>query len=425
MAAGKPEFVGGVGGPPRLPVIRMGAGAGCLAMVLLIAALLGGLYFAFLDYVGPNEYGIMEVQMGINRGIQPEVYPPGYSLVIPFAQIMHKLPRQVQVLELTQLNADTKPHTAALESESVHHDAPAKIQTSDGFYVDVDVSFLYRITDAHKAFLEYGGGQGYLLAGVLPRAEPVLKQALGELTTEEFYQAPLRVERTEAAKALLNQELNDHGIVVEQVLVRYFKYTDRIQQNIEEKKLQDQLVFTNQSKRKAAEAEQSLRRVETEGQAQVLVTLEEGKAYQVKKEAEKDLYVRAREAEANLLVELAEAERSRLRNEALQQLGSDRYVAMEMADVLQGLEFIVLPVGGENDVNPLELDSLLDVFGVNVGADVAVPPAAATTNPRIEQLFKGAEEAVEAGKQVSAEPPPDFLAEPTLESEDVTEEDAQ
>lgn len=423
MSPGKPEFVGGAR-PLRMPTIQISRGLGCGAMLAVLFACIAGLYFAFLDYVGPSEYGIKEVQVGVNRGIQPEVYPPGYALVIPFAQIMHKLPRQVQVLELTQLNADMKGPTAAASSASVYHDAPAKIQTSDGFYVDVDVSILYRIVDAHKAFLEYGAGQGYLRAGVLPRAEPVLKQALGELTTEEFYQAPLRVERTEAARELLNAELKDHGIVVEQVLVRYFKYTDRIQQNIEEKKLQDQLVFTNQSKRKAAEADQGLKRVETEGQAQVTVTLEEGKAYQVKKEAEKDLYTRAQKAEADLLVELAEAERSRLRNEALQVNGSDRYVALEMATVMEGLEFIVLPVGGEDSVNPLELDSLLKIFGVNLSQD-AVTETPQATNPRIEQLFRGAEEAVEAGKKVTAEPPADFLSAPEMTEETELEESVQ
>jgi regulator of protease activity HflC (stomatin/prohibitin superfamily) len=416
MPEGKPEFVGPAGGiklprPPR-PPRRV---TGCLVAAGLLLAVLSGPYFAFLDYVGPNEYGIMEVQMGVNRGIQPEVYPPGYTLVIPFAQILHKLPRAVQVLELTMVPDDYVRGTAAFPSDSVYHDRAAKIQTSDGFFVDVDVSILYRITDAHKAFLEYGGGQGYLMNGVLPRAEPVLKQALGELTTEEFYKAPLRSEVTEKARQLLNLELETHGISVEQVLVRYFKYTDRIQENIEAKKLQDQLVFTNQSKRKAAEADQVLKRVEAEGKMKVSVTLEEGKAYKVKKEAEKDLYVRSRRAEADLLEQLAEAESTRMRNEVMQTAGSDRYVAMQMAGVLNGLEFILLPTGADSNLIPLDLNRMLGVLGVNVGEAAAASVSEA--NPRIEELKRDAEASAEAARQEIANPAPSLMEKIVTEGE--------
>ena len=421
----KPEFVGPAKSWSGPRIALPGRAQGCIMSLLVLTAILAVPYFTFLDYVAPNQFGIKEVQIGINRGIQEEVYPPGYSLVIPFMQTMHKLPRNVQVLEMTNF----QDQTAAVSEEFVHYDRAAKIQTSDGFFVDVDVSILYRIVDAHKAFLEYGSGQGYLNNGVLPRAEPVLKQTLGELTTEGFYKAPLRAEKTEGAKALLNTELSDHGILVEQVLVRYFKYTDRIQKNIEDKKLQDQLVFTNQSQRKAAEAEQNLRRVQTEGQAQVLVTLEDGKSYKVMKDAEKDLYVRTREAEADLLVQLSEAERSRLRNEALQQLGSDRYVAMEMAEVLKGLEYIVLPATGEGALNPLELDHLLTVFGVSLDAPVegAVGPAATSApNPLIEELSRDAATAIEAGKAAAAGAPTleSQAAEMALEEVETTDEGA-
>jgi regulator of protease activity HflC (stomatin/prohibitin superfamily) len=378
MAKQTPEFVGGAafGG---VPIPRAGGRmAGCVTVLLVLGIAVLTLYFTFLEYVGPNEFGIKEVQIGVNRGIQDEIYGPGYALVVPFAQIMHKLPRHVQVLEMTQLGA-LPGHEAA----NVHHDRPAKIQTSDGFYVDVDVSILYRIADAHKAFTEFGTGQGYLTAGVLPRAEPILKEAFGELTTEEFYNAPLRVEKAEMAKTLLNEEMNARGIQVDHVLIRYFKYSDRIQENIEAKKLQDQLVFTNQSKQRAAEEQQQLSRIEEEGRMQVEVTKEEGNAYKVEKDAERDLYVRSRKAEADLLLQLAEAESTRLRNEAMQVLGSDRYVAMEMAEVMRGLEFIVVPTGGDGSMNPLNLDSLLSTFGVDLGTGTASP---APLNPRLQEL---------------------------------------
>jgi len=169
-------------------------------------------------------------------------------------------------------------------------------------------------------------------------------------------------------------------MAVDHVLIRYFRYSDRIQENIEAKKLQDQLVFTNEAERKAAVQEQELNRERKQGEMQVEITLEEGKAFQVKKEAEKEFYVRKKEAEADLLVELAEAKRVEMRNRAMQELGADRKVAMQMAEVLKGLEALVIPVGTDDMPNPLNLDSILSSFGVrdyDAGetAGVAMPPA--------------------------------------------------
>ncbi|MBI1318138.1 MAG: SPFH domain-containing protein [Candidatus Hydrogenedens sp.] len=391
MSKGAPEFVGPSGGI-KPPVPRIGGrAAGCVTILLVAGIITLVLYFTFLEYVGPNEYGIKEVQIPVfgQSGIQEDVYQAGYALVIPFAQIMHTLPRHTQVVELTEVDERESESLA----ENVFHDRPAKIQTSDGFYVDVDVSIIYRIDDAYKAFKEFGPGDGFLHKGILPKAEPILKQALGELTTEEFYNAPLRVEKAELANELLNNELNPKGIRVDHVLIRYFKYSDRIQENIEAKKLQDQLVFTNQSKQRAAEEQQKLSRIEAEGAMMVQVTEEEGKAYKTEKDAEKDLYVRSRKAEADLLLQLAEAESTRLRNEAMQQLGSDRYVAMEMAEVMKGLEFIVVPTGGADSMNPLNLDGLLKTFGVELDSAAGAP---SPLNPRIKELSEAP----------AAEPPP-------------------
>jgi regulator of protease activity HflC (stomatin/prohibitin superfamily) len=369
MSPGKPEFIGGDGFKLDLSQFRpSGRLRLFLILIIVLLTITGFLYSMFLEYVEPDEFGIKEVQIGVNKGIREEVYTAGLAFVMPFGfQRMHHLPRTVQVLELTGIKG-AETGTAARHSQAVYHDPAAKIQTSDGFYVDVDATIIYRIADPYKVVTTLGPGDMYLHQGIRPKSEPVLKQALGQLTTEEFYNSPLRVEKAEKARELLDAEMRPKGIEVQHVLVRYFRYSDRIQTNIEEKKLQDQLVFTNKSKRKAAEAEQELNRVTTEGEMQVVITMEEGKAYSIRKEAEKELYTRSKNAEADLLIELAEAERSRLKNEAMQEQGSDRMVAIRMAEVLKGLETVLLPSGGPESMNPLSLDQVLKTFGVKTYA---------------------------------------------------------
>jgi len=93
--------------------------------------------------------------------------------------------------------------------------------------VDVDVSILYHIKDPYLAFTTIGPGRLFEDNGIIPKAEPALKETLGKLTTEEFYNSPMRVKKSEEARDQLNKELNSKGIQVDQVLVRYFKYSPK------------------------------------------------------------------------------------------------------------------------------------------------------------------------------------------------------
>ena len=334
--------------------------AGALKILIAVIVLMVLVYNLFFVYVQPDKYGIKVARVGMNRGVQKKIYQAGLTFVLPFGlQQMYQLPKGIQVLELTNF-----PDTAA---EMARKDRAAHIQTSDGFFVDVDVSFLYHIKDPYMVFTTIGPGTLFEDNGIIPKAEPALKETLGKLTTEEFYNSPMRVQKAEEAKLRLNKELNLKGLEVDQVLVRYFIYSKEIQKNIEEKKLQDQMVFTNQAAARAAKEEAELKKIVQEGMVIAAVELEKGKAYVTRKIAEKDFYVRKKKAEADLLVKLAEAERVRLKNEALKGIGSERMVALKMADAYMGLDVIILPSDGPYGVNPLNLDNTLKLFDVRKG----------------------------------------------------------
>lgn len=312
----------------------------------------------FLVYVKADEFAIKQVNIGVNQGIRHTVYNTGLHFIAPFGiHVMHKFPKNTQVFELT-----ASPETMV---KGVCFKKAAHIQTSDGFFVDVDVSILYHIFDPYKVITTIGAGKLYEDNGIIPKVEPKLKEALGEMTTEEFYNSPLRVVKTHKAKELLDNELEPKGIKIDHVLVRYFYYSDEIQRNIEEKKLKDQMVFTNQSKARSSAEEALVSKVKEEGEAKLKVKLEEGSAYVVKRIAEKDMYVRTKRAQADLLVKLAEAKRTELVNTAYQQKGSDKLIGLKMAEVLKGINMIVLPSSGETGFNPLDLEKDLELFGIN------------------------------------------------------------
>ncbi len=311
----------------------------------------------FFVYVGPNQFGVKVKLVGMNAGVQKEPYQTGLKFVIPTINRMELFPKDIQVLELTLTPGQYK------NLRNVKIGRPAHIQTNDGFYVDVDVSVLYRITDPYKVITKLGK-KGIYEASILPKVEPALKSSLGKLTTEEFYNSPLRVEKTKQAKELLEVEFADNGLEVLHVLVRYFRYSDEIQKNIEEKKLKDQLVFKNQAEAKAATQHAILKKVIQEGEANMAVLREEGIAYVTKKTSEIELYSRKKNAEGDLLVKLAEAKKTQLRNDALKIGGSENLVGLEMAKVLSGIKTLVLSSDGDGGLNPLQLEKTLKTFDV-------------------------------------------------------------
>ena len=328
-------------------------------------------------YVRPNEFAIKQVNIGINSGIRETVYTTGFHIIAPFGiHRMHRFPKDMQVFELNdylERKAKNVQFKLGVSRESLSYrqkggeQKSAHIQTSDGFFVDVDVSVLYHIADPYKVITTVGPGLLYQTNGIVPKVEPKLKETLGEMKTEEFFNSPLRVKRAKQAKDLLNKELEPKGIRVDHVLIRYFKYSDELQKNIEEKKLKDQLVFTNRSKAKATGEEALVKKVREEGSANMKIRLEEGRAYVVKKNSERDLYVRTKHAEADLMIKLAEAKKKELINNAYQQKGSDKLVGLKMAEVLKGLNVIMLSSGGASGFNPLDLEKGLKLFGVKGG----------------------------------------------------------
>lgn len=333
---------------------------GCIKIPIIIVIVMYILFVSFFTYIKPNEVGILEVKINVipffreSKGIQEKPLETGMRFVIPFIEKIYIFPKDIQVFDLTNFPTEfTKGHMPV---------PAANIQTSDGFYVEVDVSIMYRITDPYLTFTTIGPGTLYESNGIFPKAEPILKAALGELETEEFYNSPMRFEKAEMAKKLLNEDLNPKGITIEQVLIRFFVYADEIQKNIEAKKLMDQLKLTNEAAKEAAKELAIVKKIEEEGKANVEVKLEEGRAYMMIKQAEADEYTRTRKAEADLLVGLAEAEKKRLTNEALRGGGSKNIVGLEMAEVYKGLDVIILPSDGPTGVNPLDLDRTLRLF---------------------------------------------------------------
>ena len=342
----------------------LGGGGSLLLIAGVVAFLLLLLYATCTKYVKPNEFGIMQVDVSPagmlgKQGIHSNLYEAGIHFQVPGLQKIHIFPKELLVLTLKSDEASPEANT-----KSVRYSNPAHIQTSDGFFIDLDVSIIYRIVDPYRVITTIGGGKLYEDNGILPKAEPILKETMGKLKPEDFFNSILRFEKQVEARSILNGLLLEKGIRVEHVLVRYPKYHPDVQARIEGRNLQEQTRFANIAKAAEAAADSQLKRIVEEGKAAVTIRLTNGLNYVTRKRAEMEAYERIKKSGANKLTKLAEAEKTRLVNESYQGIGSDRLVGIEMADVLKGLDTIIVPAGGENGFNPLDMPSMLKAFQI-------------------------------------------------------------
>jgi regulator of protease activity HflC (stomatin/prohibitin superfamily) len=326
----------------------------------LAAALFASLfaYNACTVYVKPYEMGVKQVILGGEKGIRETVYGPGLHWVTPGAERMHRFPSDLQVLEMADSPAEV--------GEGADHRVvrAIKIQTSEGYTVSADVTVLYRIENPYKVITQIGPGRLYEDSAVIPRAEQVLRRTLGEMDADDFYKGDQRDKAVAQAQKLLIAELEPKGIKVTHVLLRQYRYDERYQQAIEQRKIQDQSVFKNIAEAEAAQAEAEKNRIIAEGQAKVQVELSRGDAEVAKLRSEAELYRRTKAAQGDLTVKLARAKGIELENAALRGAGSENMVGLKMADVLSGTQVIVVPTDGEAGVNPLDLNAALKRFDV-------------------------------------------------------------
>lgn len=333
------------GGRSSLKIV--GAGIGVLVALLGIVVF----YATFTTNVAPNEFAVKQVYLGPNKGVQEGIYGPGLHFVMPGYERLHAFPRSLRMLEFNdnKLTASTD----AMVAPSI------RIQTSEGYQVTVDVTIAYRIIDPYKVITSVGPGSLYESSLILPRSDKVLRQKLGELNAEEFYQGFLRRQKAEDARELLAADIEKSGIQVWNVLVRHYTYDSRYQEAIEQRKIQDQTVFKNRAEAVAANREAEKNRVLAVGSAGIEVEKERGRSEVKKIRADADLYYRQQVAEGDLLVALAEAEGTRLENIALQSTGAGNMVGLKMAEVMNHAEVIVIPTDGASGVNPLDLDQMI------------------------------------------------------------------
>lgn len=329
-----------------------------VALVLVVSA------FVFGSVVPVGYVGVRKIAFGPGQGLTSTPLLPGLHWTIPGYSTIYLVPQTIRIVDFER---DVKTYPASFGTLNV--------PTVDGTRVDVDVAVLYRFMARAGAINgEKHGGVADLIKHVGATdvewtkyisqvANNEIKRSLSALSTVEFYDPEARGERVRIAEEEMRKNLAPFGVQIDGLLVRRYTYREEIDQAIFKKNLQEAEMAFNKVAGDFAAAQRDVNKVESDGNVAIQNLDKQGTSEAEKIRSEGDLYRREKMAQADLLLAEARAEVDRMRNDVLSRVGSDVYVALQLARVVASLK------GG--------VVTNLDPYDFNAWVNRLIGPAAA------------------------------------------------
>lgn len=366
-----------------------GGGLGCLRTTLisaglaLVVALTLILIFCMKKVeaweVGLRYYNFISIGI-INQG-DVSVLEPGYNVIIPKLHEFTKYDCSIQRFEM----APAYPNMPIPDLQAL------KVRTArDQDEIDVYVTIIYHV-DRKKAMelrKSYSNDED-IRRGIRSVCPQILQTYLGKImTANQFYsmskkrrleilEARLtnpgylddkfpadvylldRSTQAEEARKEMNVFFQSRGVEIVDVLIWDFKFKDEIEASIISKVIAQEKVEMESALKAAADARASWQKLVAEANAAANAERGRGTAGARKIDAEAGRYRTEKEAVGDRMILEAQAEGKGKINQALAGKGGQVYVGLEYAKALEGLDLIVLPAGGPEGLNPLDLDQTL------------------------------------------------------------------
>ena len=330
----------------RIPHLTGGLAWVAAALIVLIVTLLSVMR---VGRISGDEVGVM-----LNKwtGETTVISQAGQKFYVSLIDRLYVLDKTIQTLEMT-----VTPGRGERPGKD-----DVKIKTVDGSDVYVDVIVQYRIIPEDAGLVLETSGPGDLFKRKWARdfVRTEVRNQLGQLTTENFYDAARRSEQIDAAEQRSNEMLAQYGLKVDSIVLptRPRFYTE-YEAMIKKKKLADQQAQQEESKASAA-----LQRKKTEevtatnkknvaiekyqGDVERLIIQTEAECEKIRREADAyfdrvsigadaSLYQKSKEAEGILATKQAEADGIEALGKALSGEGGRNMVMLEYARRLQGV----------------------------------------------------------------------------------------
>jgi regulator of protease activity HflC (stomatin/prohibitin superfamily) len=323
--------------------------------VVVVGALIS--LYTFGQIVPAGYIGVRQTLYGPGKGFSNKGLRPGLHWSVPLYSMVHVVPETLQTISFDK-RPGSRTSGGALD-----------VKTGDGAVVDLNVTVITKIYDSKT---EDHGGPADLITGlsldqsrwaeqVRTVANGELRKSLSQLMASTFYEPEERARLTSEAEKAMRVQLAPYGISVREILLRRYTYrSERIDNAIFQKNLQDQEERLNEASSALSKAKAKLERVAAEWDAKIETLRVEGENKGLVIRSEADLVAAQKRSEANLAVAQATAEVQQLKAAALaSSVGADVFVARELTPLLRSLSGGIL-----SDIDPFDLDKWVEKFGV-------------------------------------------------------------
>lgn len=367
-----------------------GTGPGCLGTTvksgLVVLVVIVALLFIFcLEKVEAYEIGLRFWNFWappIAKRGDVDMLRPGWNIIIPKLHEFNTYDCRIQRFEMAPSYRDMPaPDMGSLKIRTA--------RDQDEIYVYVTILFKVKRGMAMQLREQFPTNEDIRKQGIQVVCPQRLQDRLGEImTANQFYSMTKKksqqiIERrktqpdylrdkyptdedlldrtTQVDKAMddMNSELEPYGVKVVNVLIWDFKFKDEIEASIISKVVADEKVEMEAALKEAALSRGEWQKLVAEANAAAEAELARGTAETRKIQAQADKYLVEKIARGDRLILQAQAEGQGKINRALAGKGGRVYVGLEYAKALEGIDLIILPAGGEDGVNPLNLDKTL------------------------------------------------------------------
>ena len=341
--------------------------------VIIIILGLGAIFPQFVIIkIKPGQTGVLNKQFG--GGLVEKDYGPGFWLDMGPMHTWDIMDTTVQTLNMLR---PTKP---GMSRAGLH--PQLLVNSADGAIVNMDVTIKYQIAEdkAWQVLNEFGKNDEYK-DKVNAAAIDVMREELGELTTEEFYNPLKRKATTEKMETRLQEQLDRMHVKLVNILIRDLEFEKQFEDQIKRKALAQQDALLQQSLAKKADYRGRTQKIQAETQAKVVVITEDKKKtlttmraendkkrqrieadyqkYVIETESGAELYAAQKEAAGIKLLKDSEAQGEALRRQALSGEGGRFLVALEAVKNIELGEIMV----STQAVNPLNLERMMEMLG--------------------------------------------------------------
>jgi len=338
------------------------------------------LFAASLAIIGLANTGCFRstgsTEVGIKIGKlfgQDRVVAPGRTvLVIPFLHDWYVFDSKTQTLEM----------------DSTEPNDELEFKTRDGNDIGVDVTVIYRVDPAQAPILlravanDMNEVRSIL---VRPLARSIPRDALNELSSEEFYDSDLRAQKEQIALERLAKALEPYGIVCERVVLGNYRFHKAYQDAIDAKKVADQAVNKNRSSADAAVKEWERELEKTKGDVGQLVASEKGKAAQVHLQSDAYFEAKKLEADAILTEKTANAKGIQKLKDAMSGAGGRTMVKLKIAEALKGKRIVLFPTSdGAMNLQKTDVNEFMRTMGLDNQTAPSTPAPKRIEQPAIQ-----------------------------------------